>query len=112
MTLQEYFQQNQKIIEFVKDVTPGHIDKYVGTLDYATARFNTILLKLSQDPLLADKHLGDVQECFEIIQEFYKHTTRLMNWHWLSKPLVKRILHYKGTIHIPKIKFLLQKINN
>ena len=50
MDLRSYVRENQQVMEFVQHATPGVIDKYVGTLDYATARFNTILLKLSQDP--------------------------------------------------------------
>ena len=46
MDLRSYVRENQHIITFVHQATPGVIDKYVGTLDYATARFNTILLKL------------------------------------------------------------------
>ena len=107
-----YVERNQKIIDFVNDVTPGHIDKYTGTLDYACARFNSILLKLSQDVLKADEHRNDVEECFDIIQNFYLHTVRLTNTHRLIHPIIKFILHYKGKVQIPKIKLLLEKINN
>ena len=47
MDFRSYVERNQKVIDFVNDVTPGYIDKYTGTLDYACARFNSILLKLS-----------------------------------------------------------------
>ena len=112
MDLRQYVTQNQEVIDFVRDVTPGHIDRYTGTLDYATARFNTILLKLSQDPLKADHHKGDLDECLKIIRDFHQNTLRMLNWPWALRPFVKVILHYKGKIHIPKIKFLLDKINN
>ena len=112
MDFREYVKQNQTVIQFVKDVTPGEIDKYTGTQDYATARFNTILLRLSEDTLKADQYRQDLQECFEIIQSFYNYTTRLISWHWTFSPILKLILHIKGTIDIPKIKFLLEKINN
>ena len=112
MDLRQYVTKNQEVIDFVRDVTPGHIDRYTGTLDYATARFNTILLKLSQDPLKADQHKGDLDECLEIIRDFHQNTLRMLNWPWALRPFVKVILHYKGKIHIPKIKFLLDKINN
>ena len=42
MDFNDYVKQNQEVIQFVKDAMPGSIDKYVGTLDYASARFNTI----------------------------------------------------------------------
>lgn len=112
MDFRSYVERNQKVINFVNDVTPGHIDKYTGTLDYACARFNSILLKLSQDPLKADKHRHDVEECFNIIQNFYEHTKRFTNTHFIIRPAIKLILHYIGIVQIPKIKLLLEKINN
>ena len=53
MNLKNYVQGNQKVINLVKDRVPGdnQVNMYYGTLDYATARFHTILLKLSQDVL-------------------------------------------------------------
>jgi hypothetical protein len=112
MDFRSYVERNQKVIDFVNDVTPGHIDKYTGTLDYACARFNSILLKLSQDVLKADEHSNDVEECFNTIQSFYLYTVRLTNTHRIFHPIIKFILHYKGKVHIPKIKILLDKINN
>ena len=109
---QHYVKGNETVIQFVKDAMPGENDKYIGTLDYATARFNTILLRLSESPLKADQHKQEVQECFEIVQEFYSYTKKYMDAHKIFKPLIRLLLHYKGTIHIPKIKFLLDKINN
>jgi hypothetical protein len=107
-----YVERNQKVVDFVNDVTPGHIDKYTGTLDHACARFNTILLKLSQDPLKADQFKDDVDECFYIIQDFYRYSTLLVNTHPIFSPIIKLVLHYKGKFHIPKIKILLNKITN
>ena len=112
MDFRSYVERNQKVIDFVNDVTPGHTDKYTGTLDYACARFNTILLKLSQHPLKADAYKNDVEECFNIIQSFYLYTKGLINSHWIFGPAFKLILHYKGKVHIPKIKRLLERINN
>jgi len=112
MDLRSYVRQNQQVIEFVRHATPGVIDKYVGTLDYATARFNTILLKLSQDPLDADEHSQDIDECFSIIQSFYNDTKNYLTWSYMLKPIMALKLHYTGSIHIPKIKILLDKVNN
>jgi len=112
MDFRSYVERNQKVVDFVKDVTPGHIDKYTGTLDHACARFNTILLKLSQHPLKADEYSNDVNDCFNIIQSFYEYTKRLINAHWFFGPVFKLILHYQGKVHIPKIKILLDKVNN
>ena len=83
MDLRHYVRENQQVIDFVHHATPGVIDKYVGTLDYATARFNTILLKLSQDPLGSDKHSNEIKDCFEVIQKFHADTKRYLMWHYL-----------------------------
>ena len=112
MDLRHYVRENQRVIEFVQHAIPGVIDKYVGTLDYATARFNTILLALSQDPLRADEHKNDIEECFDVIQSFYTDTKKYITWPYLFKPLIALKLHWSGKIRIPKIKFLLEKINN
>jgi len=112
MDFRSYVEKNQTVVQFVLDAMPGHNDRYIGTLDYATSRFNTILLRLSEDPLKADQYAQDVQECFDIIQSFYKFTIRLINWPYWLQPLAKLILHIKGKIDIPKIKFLLEKVNN
>ena len=75
MTLQKFVIENQKIIELVQDRVPGQeqVDMYYGTLDYATARFNTILIKLSQDKILEQIHSQDTLDCFNAIQDFYKN---------------------------------------
>jgi|TARA_B110001454_G_scaffold68685_1_gene67090 hypothetical protein len=112
MYLDDYVRANKEVIVFVQNTVPGAIDKYVGTLDHATARFNTILLKLSQEPLLLDESMYETRECFDAIQSFYKNTLRLITWPFIFKPLVKVILYGIGTRRIPKIKRLLDKVNN
>lgn len=112
MDFRDYVKQNQEVIQFVKDAMPGSIDKYVGTLDYASARFNTILIKLSQDPLLADQHKDDVKECFDTIHSFYSNTKKYIQAPYVSKPFYSFLLYVLGKIRIPKIKLLLEKINN
>ena len=112
MNLEHYVKENGKVIAFVKNAVPGAIDKYVGTLDYATAPFNTVLLKLSQDPLLLDKTQAEVQECFDTIQSFYYFTERFLIWPYWLKPIAKLMLFVIGTLRIPNIKFLLEKVNN
>ena len=90
MTLDQYVIENKKVIELVKnkDQNDHVLGKYYGTLDYATARFNTILLKLSQDRLLEDKLKDDVRDCFDIIQKFYKNVKRYESWPFFTKPFV------------------------
>jgi len=112
MDLRSYVRENQHIMTFVQQATPGVIDKYVGTLDYATARFNTILLKLSQDPLRADTHKHEIDDCFRTIQTFYEDTKRYLMWPYVFKPIIMIKLHLTGKTKIPKIKLLLEKINN
>ena len=114
MELAYYVTQNQKLIDDIKSRTPGQddVDMYYGTLDYATARFNTALLKLSQDRLLDQKLKSDVHECFKIIQDFYKNVQRYKQWPSITKPFIKLVLHRIGTKRIPKIKQLLSRVEN
>ena len=114
MDLAYYVSQNHELIDDIKSRTPGQddVDMYYGTLDYATARFNTILIKLSQDPLLLDKLHPEVQECFNAIQSFYYFTQKLLAWPYWLKPIARFMLYVIGTLRIPKIKFLFEKINN
>jgi hypothetical protein len=112
MDFNEFVKQNQAVIRFVEEAIPGSIDKYVGTLDYASARFNTILIKLSQEPLMADQYNNDVQECFNAIQSFYNNTRKYVQAPYILKPVYSFLLFVIGTTGIPKIKFLLEKINN
>ena len=72
MELKDFVLENQKIIDLVKDRTGGNtqVDMYYGTLDFATARFHSILIKLSQDRLKEQQYRAEVIECFETIQAF------------------------------------------
>ena len=114
MQLKDYVLENEKIIQAIRNRTPGdeRLDMYYGTLDYATARFHTILLKLSQDRILAQEHALEVLECFEAIQAFYSNVKRYESWPKLFRHVVGMVLHGIGTRRIPKIKRLLDKLNN
>ena len=114
MNLREYVTENQKIIDLVKDKVPGkaQVDMYYGTLDYATARFHTILLKLSQDRLLEQTVRSDVEECFKAIQDFYTNVQRYRFWPFFMKPFIKVVLHGIGVKRIPKIKKLLNRLEH
>ena len=105
MNLEDFVVKNQKIIELVKDRVGGNtdVDMYYGTLDYATARFNTILLKLSQDKILEADNESEVLECFNAIQDFYKNVQRYRFWPKFTRPFIKIIIHGIGTRRIPKI---------
>ena len=114
MKLNDYVIKNKQIITWLenKDHNSEFLGKYYGTLDYATARFHTILIKLSQEPLMADQHKNDVQECFQALHSFYNNTKRFVHAPYIIKPLYSFLLFVIGTTRIPKIKFLLEKINN
>ena len=114
MNLKDFVLKNQKIIELVKDRVGGQkdVDTYYGTLDYATARFNTILLKLSQDKIKEVEHTTEVLDCFNAIQDFYNNVQRYRFWPKITRPLIKLNLYGIGTRRIPKIKNLLEKLDN
>ena len=114
MELKDFVLENQKVIDLVKDRTGGNtqVDMYYGTLDYATARFHSILIKLSQDRILEQKHNVDLVECFETIQAFYKNVQRYRFWPKFTRLFIKIALHGIGSRKIPKIKRLLQKLDN
>ena len=114
MNLKDFVLKNQKIIELVKDRVGGQkdVDTYYGTLDYATARFNTILLKLSQDKIKEIEHTTEVLECFNAIQDFYNNVQRYRFWPKITRPFIKLNLYGIGTRRIPKIKNLLEQLDN
>mgnify|MGYP001252949094 FL=1 len=114
MNLKDFVLRNQEITELINDRVGGDetIDKYYGTLDYATARFHTILIKISQDKILEADNQSEVLECFNAIQDFYKNVQRYRFWPKITRPFLKLVIHGIGTRRIPKIKKLLEKINN
>ena len=114
MNLKDFVLENQKIIELVRDRVGGEnvVDMYYGTLDYATARFNTILIKLSQDKIKQVEHTTEVLDCFDAIQDFYNNVQRYRFWPWFTRPFIKLNLYGIGTRRIPKIKNLLEKLDN
>ena len=114
MTPKDYVLANQEIVQRITGRLPGDpkLDMYYGTLDYATSRFNTILLRLSQDQVLALEHQVEVHECFETIQSFYRNVKRYDAWPKPFKFLIGIVLHGIGTRRIPKIKRLLQRLDN
>jgi len=114
MKLDDFVIENQKVIALVKDRVPGdeQVDMYYGTLDYATARFNTILLKLSQDRLLEDEHMPELIDCFKAIQDFFFHVQRYRFWPKFTRFITRKIIHRIGTKRIPQIKLLLNRIEH
>ena len=114
MNLQTYVEKNRKIIDLVNDRVGGNelVDQYYGTLDYATSRFHTILIKLSQDKILETDYETEVLDCFNTIQDFYKNVQRFRFWPKIVRPFIRLNLNGIGTRRIPKIKNLLKKITN
>ena len=114
MILEDFVKENQKVIDLIKDRVGGDstIDMYYGTLDYATARFNTILMKISQDRVLEQVHSKDVTECFETIQDFYKNVQRYRFWPKITRPITRIMIQRIGTKRIPAIKTLLNRLEN
>lgn len=114
MNYETYVKENQKIIQAIKDRVPGddQVDMFYGTLDVATARFHTILLKLSQDRLAEQRLKNDVADCFKAIQDFYKNVQRFCFWPFFTKPFIKIVLHGIGVKRIPLIKKLLNRLEH
>jgi hypothetical protein len=114
MNYENFVIENQKIIQAIKDRVPGddEVDMYYGTLDVATARFHTILLKISQDRLAEQRLRNDVQDCFKAIQDFYDSVQRYRFWPFFTKPFVKIVIHGIGTKRIPLIKKLLNRLEH
>jgi len=110
MNLNDIVKSNEEILQLIEKDHPGRMNMYIGTLDTAMSRLNTTLIKLSQDKVLEQEHTAEVVDCQEAIQSFYKNTLRLRDWHWITRPLIKLILHGIGTRKIPKIKRLYNKV--
>ena len=112
MTFQDYVKNNQKILQKIKDRVPGEeiVDMYYGTLDYAVSRFNSILLKLSQDKIKEQENALEVKECYQAIQDFYTNVQRFEDWPKIVRPVFKVVLHGIGTRRISKIKKLHNKL--
>ena len=120
MNFSQLVKSNRQIIKFVNDWPgkdqPFHIKKnleltkYIGTLDVASSRFNTILLRLSEHPMMKEQFANDVSQCNSIIKKFFVNTLRLKTWPKAIKPFIRWRLHRIGTQQIPKIKSTLKKV--
>tara|TARA_B100000424_G_scaffold205481_1_gene162552 strand:+ start:325 stop:669 length:345 start_codon:yes stop_codon:yes gene_type:complete len=114
MKLNDYVIKNKQIITWLenKDHNSEFLGKYYGTLDYATARFHTILIKLSQDKIKEQKHEQDVAHCSKVINDFYRYTVKYSNASILLRWYYKNCLHGLGINQIPKVKKLLNSLDN
>ena len=114
MLLGDYVNKNKHIMEWLvnKDHQSEVLGKYYGTIDYATSRFNSILLKLSQDKIKYLDKQDEVDECFDIIQNFFNYTIKYQNATLFTRWYYKCCLHGIGINKIPKIKNLLKNLDN
>ena len=109
----QFVMENRSIQQFLIDRLPGDNDMMYATLDKALQRFNTILLRLSQEPLLAEEHNLEVIECQKAIHDFYNYTQKHMNaGNWITRLYYRTCIHGIGSRRIPKIKKLHNKLDN
>jgi hypothetical protein len=72
--------QNQDIIEYLRHAHYiGDYSMLVGSLDYAISRINTVILRLSQYPLLADEYFAELKSCHNSVRAFHKNMVRTEN---------------------------------
>ena len=105
--------QNQDILEYLRHA--HYIGDYgikVGSLDYAISRINTIILRLSQHPLLADRYFNELADCHDAVREFYLNMQREETWPELFKWYPRYMIHRIGIKRFPNIAKLLTQVEN
>ena len=105
--------QNQDMLEYLRHAHRiGDYGMKVGSLDYAIARINTIILLLSQHPLLSAQYFSELVDCHDAVREFYLNMQREETWpRWLRWYQRFRI-HRIGIKRFPKIAKLLARVEN
>ena len=111
--LDEMVRQNRDILEYLRHAhSIGNYSMKVGSLDYAISRINTIILKLSQYPLLANRYFCDLAECHDAVREFHLNMRREESWpkifRWYPQWCIKRI----GRKKFPLVLKLYHTIEN
>ena len=105
--------QNQVIIEYLRHAHYiGDYSMLVGSLDYAISRINTIILRLSQYPLLADQYFSDLKSCHDSVRAFHRNMQRTENWPRLLRWYPDWRTHWIGRRQFPKIAKLLARVEN
>jgi hypothetical protein len=105
--------QNQDIIEYLRHA--HHIGDYgmlVGSLDYAISRINTIILRLSQYPLLADEYFAELKSCHNSVRAFHKNMVRTESWPGFLRWYPEFRTHWIGRKQFPRIARLLARVEN
>ena len=111
--LDEMVRQNQDILEYLRHAhIIGDYSMKVGSLDYAISRINTIILRLSQHPLLADRHFTELADCHDAVREFYLNMQREESWPRWFKWYPRYRIHRIGIKRFPNIARLLTKVEN
>jgi len=105
--------QNQAIIEYLRYAhCIGDYSMLVGSLDYAISRINTIILRLSQYPLLADEYFSELKSCHNSVRSFHRNMQRTESWPGFLKWYPKFRTHWIGRKQFPRIARLLARVEN
>jgi len=112
-SLDAMVRQNQDIIEYLRHAHRiGDYGMLVGSLDYAIARINTIILRLSQYPLLADEYFSELQSCHYSVRAFHLNMVRTESWPGFLRWYPEFRTHRIGRKQFPRISKLLNSIEN
>ena len=110
MNLNDLLSSNKEILQLIEKDLFHSIEYVHCTLDTAMARSQYNTYKTFQDKMLELEHTAEVVDCPRTIQSFYKNTLRLRDWHWITRSLVKLILHALAQEKYSKVKRLYDKI--
>jgi hypothetical protein len=112
-SLDAMVRQNQDIIEYLRHAHRiGDYGMLVGSLDYAIARINTVILRLSQYPLLADEYFSELQSCHNSVRAFHKNMARAESWPKFLRWYPEFRTHWIGRKQFPRIALLLARVEN
>ena len=105
--------QNQDIIEYLRHAHYiGDYSMLVGSLDYAISRINTVILRLSQYPLLADEYFAELKSCHCSVRLFHLNMVRTETWPRFLQWYPRFRLHRIGIKKFPRIAQLLARVEN
>ncbi len=112
-SLDAMVRQNQDIIEYLRHAHRiGDYGMLVGSLDYAIARINTVILRLSQYPLLADRYFSELESCHNSVRAFHLNMVRTETWPTFLQWYPRFRLHRIGIKKFPRIAVLLARVEN
>ena len=105
--------QNQDIIEYLRHAHYiGDYGMLVGSLDYAISRINTVILRLSQYPLLADEYFAELKSCHNSVRAFHKNMVRTESWPNFLRWYPEFRTDWIGRKQFPRIARLLARVEN